>query len=315
MQFKTTLTKVPQSFNLDYQQQILMIGSCFAANIGALLQENYFRVKVNPYGIIYNPLSLANSLHEIVAQKQYTNNDLFFYNELYASFNHHGKFKHTSNNILLDIINKNIIEHNEYLKNTDILFCTFGTAFVYEHQEKQQIVANCHKLPSQTFNKRLLSSNEIVAIYVTLIMQLKDINPNIKIVFTVSPVRHIKDGLINNNRSKAVLLTAVHELVEQLDCCYYFPAYELLIDDLRDYRFYDNDLVHPNEMAVQYIWNYLIENHLTDKAIFELVVKYNKLKAHNILFPETISANKHMLQLDVLRTELLTKYPNLLIVD
>ncbi|MEZ4880272.1 MAG: GSCFA domain-containing protein [Chitinophagales bacterium] len=248
MEFKTTLTKPQQPFELNYGQQILLLGSCFAENIGALLAQHYFNIEVNPYGIIYNPMSLASSLQEIIDRKQYTEEDVFLYQELFASFNHHGKFKSTNKEELLNEINNTIIYFNNYINNLDVLFITFGTAFVYEHIANQQVVANCHKLPSSTFNKRLLNSTEIVSTYLLLIKRLQAVRPNIKIVFTVSPVRHIKDGLIENNRSKAVLLTAVHELVEQLDACFYFPAYELLIDDLRDYRFFDSDLVHPNQL-------------------------------------------------------------------
>ncbi|MCB9033843.1 MAG: GSCFA domain-containing protein [Chitinophagales bacterium] len=315
MEFKTTLTKPQQPFELNYGQQILLLGSCFAENIGALLAQHYFNIEVNPYGIIYNPMSLASSLQEIIDRKQYTEEDVFLYQELFASFNHHGKFKSTNKEELLNEINNTIIYFNNYINNLDVLFITFGTAFVYEHIANQQVVANCHKLPSSTFNKRLLNSTEIVSTYLLLIKRLQAVRPNIKIVFTVSPVRHIKDGLIENNRSKAVLLTAVHELVEQLDACFYFPAYELLIDDLRDYRFFDSDLVHPNQLAIKYIWSYLINNYLADKSIFDLIEKYNKLKAHKLLFENTNAAKNHTTQVATMKALLQQEFPYLKLRD
>ena len=275
-QFRTEV-KVPEfDWKVSYQSKLIFLGSCFTNHIGERMQELKFITDVNPFGIIYNPVSVRNSIEKLIANESFLEKDLKFHNGRWYSFYHHTSFSHHDKKICLDRINQKIKNSSEFLKKADFLFLSFGTARVYELEETGEVVSNCHKLPSKHFNYRLLATEEIIEIYEKLIKNLIRLNPGLKIVFTLSPVRHWKDGAIGNQLSKSVLLVAIHRLANIFPNAEYFPSYELMMDDLRDYRFYAEDMLHISPQAVDYIWD-KFQNALLDKSALNLVPKIEKI--------------------------------------
>ncbi|WP_262709415.1 GSCFA domain-containing protein [Saccharicrinis carchari] len=232
----------------------MFLGSCFANNMGSKFSECKLGNLINPFGVIYNPISVGNSLSSIIHKKVYSDTDLQNYNNRWLSFDHHSSFSDSNKSKCLKKINESIQEAAEFLKECEFVFFTFGTAWVYQLKETNQVVSNCHKYPDRCFNRYLLSIDEVVDKYKTLMKQLRAFNPDIKVIFTLSPVRHWKDGAHENQISKSILMLAIDRLCTLFDNCDYFPAYELLLDDLRDYRFYADDMLHPSASAITYIW-------------------------------------------------------------
>ncbi|HNU88743.1 MAG TPA: GSCFA domain-containing protein, partial [Ferruginibacter sp.] len=216
-----------------------------------------FRTLDNPHGILFNPVSIAKAIHTYIINKEYKAEELFYHHELWGSWDHHTRSSSPEQAISLEMINESQQKAHRFLKNANWLLLTLGSAFVYELEDKR-VVANCHKVPADKFNKRLLKDAEVVAVMQDMINELQQFNPTLNIIFTISPVRHLRDGFVENNRSKATLIHAVHQLLERNGSCFYFPAYELIIDDLRDYRFYAEDMVHPNYAATNYVWEKFI---------------------------------------------------------
>jgi hypothetical protein len=268
MKFRTEIDIKKSPSPIGYEHTVMMLGSCFTDNIGSFLQKYLFRVSVNQFGVIYNPMSIKNSIDALLDKERYLRGDLDFYNELYFSFDHYTKFSDPDSNQVLEKINHEFLKAKELFTHCGHLILTFGSAFVYEQKESGRIVNNCHKLPASHFTRRLLSVKEIVGHYSTLKDRILALNPEMKILLTVSPVRHIKDGLTGNQRSKSVLLLAAAELEQTYpETCSYFPSYEIMMDDLRDYRYYNSDLLHPNDQAIAYIWNHFLENCIKDEAV------------------------------------------------
>ncbi len=253
MNFHLEFTPRQFATTIHHQDKLLLVGSCFTENIGTKLKQHKFSVLENPNGILFNPVSIANSVHSYIANKQYTAADLFYQNECWNSWNHHSRFSHPDMEECLRMINQSQQTAHEFIKEADWLFITVGSAFVYE-LGNGDVAANCHKVPTDKFHKRLLMINEVVAEFAGMLEALFAVNPNMKIIFTISPVRHLRDGFVENNRSKSTLIQAVHQVADEHENIYYFPAYELVIDDLRDYRFYAEDMVHPNYAATNYVW-------------------------------------------------------------
>lgn len=233
----------------------MMMGSCFAESIGTKLQELCFPIDVNPFGILYNPVSIANSLEILLSGNLFREEDLFYANGLWNSFYHHSRFSKTDKQECQVEINDKISKAFTTLRESNLLFVTFGTSWVFEDKNSRQIVSNCHKLPASTFNHYRLTSAQIVNSWILLIEKIFDINLVIQLVFTVSPIRHLKDGEHENQLSKATLLIAVDELSKHFgkERISYFPSYEIVLDELRDYRFYASDMVHLNEVAIHII--------------------------------------------------------------
>lgn len=256
MNFRLTFPVAPLEPSMRYTDKILLSGSCFAEEIGAQLQQHKFNVQVNPNGILFNPLSIAQSMQGYLDNKVYTEQDLFRHEDLWHSWDHHSRYSASSPSEVLAAINASQKAAHERLKEADWLIITLGSAHVYALKENNRVVANCHKVPDASFYKKLLSADEIIAALDNMMHRLFFINRKVNILFTVSPVRYIRDGVIENNLSKAILLQAVHHLVNKFDRLFYFPAYELVMDDLRDYRFYKEDMVHPNEQAIRYVWEH-----------------------------------------------------------
>lgn len=279
---------------IDYSSACFFIGSCFSNNISDYLAERKFKVNANPYGILFNPISIIKATEEIIAERKYTSDNLVFHNELYHSMQHHSDYSHPKAEVVVTAINKCIESSNKHLKEANFLFITLGTAWVYEYEEN--VVANCHKIPNTKFTKRLLSVQEIKVAFLDCFEKVKAFNSSLKVIFTVSPVRHLKDGFVENNLSKAVLRTAIHEMKEEHAEIDYFPAYEIVQDDLRDYRFYKADLVHPSEEAIEYIWEQFKMTYLDPKCL-NIMKRIENLKAamaHKPRFPDSEAYQKHL---------------------
>lgn len=249
-------------FPISYSSKIFLMGSCFVENIGQKLQYHKLQTRTNPFGIIFHPLAIIRLLERCVEKRFFNEEDLFFANERWQSFEVHSKYSHTNKKELLQILNKKIEDGYQFLKETTHFVCTLGTAWGYQERELRIIVANCHKIPQSNFNKVVTPVDKIKERILDVFEKLLVLNPSIHLITTVSPVRHIKDGIVENNRSKALLLQAVSELAEQHLSISYYPAYELVIDCLRDYRFYKSDLVHPNAQAIQYIWEHFVATYM-----------------------------------------------------
>jgi len=257
------------------------VGSCFTEHIGNYLQEVKFRTLQNPHGILFDPISVCNSITSYIENKIYNETDLFYLNEAWHSWQHHSRFSGMDKIDVLNKINASQKEAHQFLQQADWLIITLGSSFVYKLVENNQAVANCHKAPAQTFTKHLNTIEETIVALDTLMYRLFQFNPHLKILFTISPVRHLRDGVVDNNRSKARLIEAIHHLVNKFDKLHYFPAYELVIDVLRDYRFFDIDLAHPNYAATQFVLEKFAQSCFSEEAshlmeeIKKLVIAYN----------------------------------------
>ncbi len=269
-------------FTLDYHSRMVLIGSCFAENIGNKLMESRFSVDCNPCGIVYNPESVALVLERLIEERMVGEDELLWHEGKWVSLGHHGCFSSPSRYVCLEKMNARIRQGAVNLRTADLLLITFGTSWVYRHRRRGCVVANCHRFPECDFERFRLSVQEIVARYDCLLEQLKRINPGLKIVFTVSPIRHWKDGAHGNQLSKSVLLLAIDELVRHREQVYYFPSYELILDELRDYRFYAEDMLHVSGPAVEYVWSRFKETYMTEEALQVLrqVEKINKGLQH-----------------------------------
>jgi GSCFA family len=257
MDFHLEFSPKPFDVKINHQHNLLLIGSCFTEQIGTKLANHKFSVLDNPNGILFNPVSITRSISSYIDNKQYREAELFYQNECWNSWEHHSRFSKPTVEACLAGINESQSIAHSFLKKADWLLITLGSAFVYELENKN-VVANCHKVPTDKFVKRLLPAAEVFDDVQKTIEKTVAFNPGLKIIFTISPVRHLRDGFIENSRSKAILIQAVHQLVETNSHCFYFPAYELVIDDLRDYRFFAEDMVHPNYAATNYVWEKFI---------------------------------------------------------
>ncbi|MFZ1705959.1 MAG: GSCFA domain-containing protein [Saprospiraceae bacterium] len=291
----TTKVSLPEiSIAINHTNSVLFIGSCFSTVFGNKLKDHKFSVLSNPFGTVYNPVSIAQMIHNIVDNFCPLEEEMNVYNDIHFHYNYHSDLSAlTQKELLANIQTKTNLAHH-FLHKTNVLFITLGTSFVYVRSDNNHIVANCHKVPTAFFNKRLLSSEEIYASLSSLIQSLQSRFPDINVVFTVSPVRHVRDGLIENNQSKARLIDAVHNAVDNSKKVFYFPSYEILMDELRDYRYFEKDLIHPNELAHEVIWDYFSQVFFNSptKLLNAKIDKINKAKNHRPLFenhPDYIS--------------------------
>ncbi|MEI6022050.1 MAG: GSCFA domain-containing protein [Bacteroidota bacterium] len=295
MKFHLNFKPSTCGFNISHQHQLFLIGSCFSDNIGDRLQAHKFQSVQNPCGVLFNPISIQQTLMHGIQKPKPNANILLEQNNQVFSFLHHSKIKAGSKNELLQNIQVLNDQNHQALQASDFIFITFGSAYHYYHTELMVTVANCHKQNQNLFEKRLMQALEIVNIYNALLAELKQINPKLKCIFTVSPVKHLKDGVVENNRSKSILIMAVHQLVEENENAYYFPAYELVNDDLRDYRFYKADLAHPNELAVDYVWQKFSDCFFEEntKKINIEIQKLNAYLNHNNLHAAQHNGSEH----------------------
>lgn len=252
------------SFSISHQDKVCAIGSCFAENVGVLMRKSGFQTAINPNGIVFNPLSLAFAMDGVLNGTPPT---LIQNKETWYSLDHHGAYKSRNKKELKLRIAHERADFLTHLKESKVLFVTFGTAQVWENIELDRVVANCHKLPSQDFESRLLALGEIVDSWKKVITGLRELNKDLQLVFTVSPVRYRRGGAHQNSLSKSILHLAIQALTEDTRGIAYFPAYEICIDELRDYRFFDEDKIHPSKEAVQYVYSKLQEAYMTEESI------------------------------------------------
>lgn len=278
---------------IQHSDKILLMGSCFTEHITKRLRSAKISTLENPHGILFNPRSVSNSLAQYIHRKVPKAEELVQLNEIWNHWDFHSDFSAFEKEDALEKMTSSIEEANDFLKEADWLIITLGSAFQYFLIDGDG-VANCHRAPGQWFDKHLLPISLIVDDLERSIEDLKEFNPKLKLIFTISPVRHVRDGVVENNRSKARLIEAVHELVEQRSNVYYFPSYELLIDVLRDYRFYDSDLVHPNYAATQIVWEQFLNSFIDPKAkeIIEKMQALDVAKNHKVRFPKTNAFKK-----------------------
>jgi hypothetical protein len=299
---------------IRYEDKVLLIGSCFTEHIGNALAEHKFSVLQNPNGILFDPASVCTSLLSYIQCKQYTASELFQLNEVWNSWQHHSRFSHLEQQQCLQQINESQRTAHHFLKEADWIIVTLGSSFSYrllQAEAATEGVANCHRAPAQWFNKHLLEINETVAMLDNCYYQLMQFNSNLKIIFTVSPVRHLRDGVVDNNRSKARLIEAVHHLVNKFDNLYYFPAYELVIDVLRDYRFYDVDMAHPNYMATTFVLEKFAGTCIAPEAqqLMEEIKKIMIARKHKAFQPTTKAHQQFLASHFQKANQLQTDYP------
>lgn len=267
MKFRTEVEINESGKKIGIEDCIFSIGSCFATEMHEKFSEGQIQSFNNPFGTIFNPYSIFQAVQQIYDAIEYQENDLILANDNYISLDHHSSFDSRYAHKSLEKINQNIEEANQFLQSTDFVIITFGISYIYEFLPKNRLVANCHKIPQKFFEKRFLSHQELTDSINKTIEILKDIcKDDVQILFTVSPVRHTKDGIVENQLSKSKLITAIHESISEKENCSYLPVYEILMDDLRDYRFYKDDLIHPNSQAIQYIWEKFGNAYFSDET-------------------------------------------------
>lgn len=311
----TTPVEMPSGLpKLSQRMPLLMVGSCFATEMGLRLQEAKFDCDLNPYGVLYNPLSIASALEEMANGKGYTQEELFLYQGLWHSPMHHGDFSSTHANQVLDAINGRIAHAHARMPQLQRLVLTLGTAFVYRRKADGRVVGNCHKLPEREFVREMLSVEQAAEALSSVLTRLKTLSPELEVMLTVSPVRHLRDGLSANQLSKSTLLLAVNKLQQHFaGWVHYFPAYEIVMDELRDYRFYADDLTHPSRWTIDYVWQKLVDACFTSEAkqIAAEAEALRKALDHRPLHPDS-AAYKAFLEQTMLKIERLSgKYPYL----
>lgn len=284
MELRTTFNIEPSLDKISYNDPVMFIGSCFASSIGSQMEMGRMQVMINPAGAVFNPVSVCNTIDTITSGKEFVQDDLYYHDGNYLSFYHYTDFSSDDPVKVLGKINNKSKEALAFLKNARFLFITLGTARVYRWKKTGLIVSNCHKIPSDHFEPELLTVNEVVALWAKQLDRLHSLFPQLKVVFTISPVRHWKDGAHGNQISKSVLFLAVEELLNHPVSPQYFPAYEMVMDDLRDYRFYNDDMLHPSTTAINYIWDAFSGCFMENKTmnIWNEVVKITKACTHRL---------------------------------
>ena len=300
MQLSTTIKLKPQQSQINYDSKVVLLGSCFAENIGKQFDYFQFRNLCNPFGVLFHSKAIETLLWMAVQREQYSEGDLFFHNESWHCFDAHSVMSDPDKNRVISGLNEGVSLLHQWLKSASHVVITIGTSWVYKLRDLDMVVANCHKVPQKEFDKILLSPAEIMQNLRNCIQMIKEIAPDVSILFTVSPVRHLKDGMIENNRSKAHLLAAVHQIVDKVPSVFYFPSYEIMMDELRDYRFYNEDMIHPSPLAIQYIWNKFSEVWIAENAkdTMKKVAEIKKGQEHRPFNP---NSEKHQVFLQKLQ--------------
>jgi hypothetical protein len=309
MDFRTPVEWHGESEEIKYSDHVLLMGSCFAENVGGLLLENKFSCDVNPFGILYNPLSIAKALRQMLDGKVYTMDDLFDSGGQWHSWMHHSSFSSTDADECLSRINSRLEKAALALPRTSWLIMTWGTAFAYE--KDSEVVGNCHKQPDRLFTRRLLDVDTICGEWNDTLREAKQRFPGLKVMLSVSPIRHLKDGLHGNLISKSVLLLAIDRLCRELDFCHYFPSYEIVMDELRDYRFYAEDMLHPSPLAVKYIWECFCSTYMSKdtQRVMKEWADIQKGLAHRPFNPDSDAYRRFLSQIVLKIEELKEKFP------
>ncbi|KIA87518.1 GSCFA domain-containing protein [Flavobacterium sp. AED] len=313
MQFRTSIPISKSNHPLDYNSKIVSLGSCFVENMGEKFNYFKFENSINPFGIIFNPVSIEKIIYKAINAVLFTEEDIFFYNERWHCFDVHSDLSNANSGELINNLNAIVKLTNQLITASTHLIITYGTSWVYRNIESDAIVANCHKVPQKQFKKELLSFEENKESITNTIKLIHSVNPSCKIIFTVSPVRHIKDGFVENQWSKANLISAIHSVLNNEHCklnTEYFPSYEIMMDELRDYRFYAEDMLHPNQVAIDYIWKRFKETTISETAfsIMEEVESIQKSLSHKPFNPDSESHLKFETKLQDKITKLETQY-------
>lgn len=315
MKLQTQIPLTKQSDNhIGYQSKLVLLGSCFAENMAEKFEYFKFQTTTNPFGIIFNPLSIEKLILKSIQKVYFNDDDVFYHNEQWQCYDVHSKLNHSSKDELLNELNSQIdLTYSQHHNATHIII-TLGTAWVYKLNETNQIVANCHKVPQSNFTKVLLSIDEISQSINKIVDSIKSINSNVKFIFTVSPVRHIKDGFVENTLSKAHLISAIHKVTSPLGVRgHYFPAFELMMDELRDYRFYADDMLHPNQTAINYIWEKFNDVWMHPEAFktMTLVNTIQKGLQHKPFNPQTQAHQAFIKDLEAKIETLQNQFPHI----
>jgi len=303
MQFTTKVPITAYQTPIDYRSKLVAVGSCFAENMAEKLEYFKFQNVVNPFGIIFNPVSLERLVVRALQQEVFTEEDILFHNDLWHCFEVHSELSHANPKVFLDNLNQTLQAFQQQIVTASHFIFTYGTSWVYRHKATQQVVANCHKVPQSQFDKEILSVEVITKSIQNTIEVIKKVNPSVQFIFTVSPVRHIKDGFAENQLSKAHIISALQNLLNTENyqlCANYFPSYEIMMDELRDYRFYAQDMLHPSQTAIDYIWIQFFEHYMAKDchAIMQEVCTIQKGLAHRPFNPETASHQQFLISLN-----------------
>ncbi|MCW2118736.1 GSCFA domain-containing protein [Flavobacterium sp. 7A] len=313
MDFRLKIPIQKSNYLIDYNSKIISLGSCFAVNIADKLDHYKFENCCNPFGIIFNPVSIQLLVERAVEKRVFIENDIFFQNDLWHCFEVHSELSDPDKSILLSNLNDLLKKMLQQISEASHFQITYGTAWVYRSCKSNQIVANCHKMPQKEFSKEILSIDTIQASIDSTVCLIQSVNPQAKFTFTVSPVRHIKDGYVENTLSKAHLIAAIHSFIKKDALCSYFPSYEIMMDELRDYRFYGNDMLHPSEIAIDFIWKRFQATSIAESVYddMETVDSIQKSLAHRPFNKESDSHKKFIVKLQNKINNLAVKYPQI----
>lgn len=310
MNFRTTVPLQKSDFKISYDSRILSLGSCFSVNIAQKMKYYNFQIVSNPFGILFHPLAIEKVVEKTLKNDLFDENDFFKHNDLWHSFDLHSELSNPTLETVINVANQKIKEFKNELQNADFIFITPGTSWVYVHNSGK-VVANCHKVPQINFSKKLLSVEEVEKSIQNTVNQIKSINSKIKIIYTISPIRHLKDGFVENQISKAHLITGVHSFISKNTDIQYFPSYEILLDELRDYRFYAQDMLHPSEFAMEYIWECFAETYVSEECFSDMkqIDSIRKGLSHKHFNPESEQSKTFQENLTRKINEIRKKYP------
>ncbi len=310
MKFQTQVPITKASKPIDYQGKVVLLGSCFSEHIGAKFLYYKFKQNSNPFGILFHPMAIKKMVDRALGLEHYTEEDLFFLNDQWHCFDVHSKLSNSSKGELLGQLKEKVFQTGEKLKNATHICITLGTAWVYRKKADGQIVANCQKVPQANFTKEILDIPAIEQCLLDVIQETHKVNPEVQFIFTVSPVRHLKDGFVENQHSKAHLISAVQSVVNA-GKAFYFPSYEIMMDELRDYRFYTADMVHPSTVAIDYIWDKFCEAWIAKDAtaVMEKVEEIQKATQHRPFNPSGKSHEKFIKSIYAKIEDLKKVYP------
>ncbi|KAB1156611.1 GSCFA domain-containing protein [Flavobacterium luteum] len=309
----TTKVSIPEShIPIDYNSNIVSLGSCFAESMAVKFEYFKFQNIVNPFGIIFNPVSIEKVVSRAINHEQFTEKDIFFHNERWHCYEVHSDLSTENKEEFLNTLNSLQQSTHQHITESTHIIITFGTSWIYKLKATNEAVANCHKAPQNQFDKEILSVETITKSIQNTIDLLQKTNPNCTIIFTISPVRHIKDGFVENQRSKAHLITAIHQIIQYpLSIVNYFPSYEILLDELRDYRFYAEDMLHPSQVAIDYIWERFTETWISELS-YTMMAEVDSIQkglAHRPFNPNSESHIKFADKLKMKITKLVSEYP------
>lgn len=311
MELQTRVNIPAPPEKIGYDTPCLFMGSCFSDNIGQLMSSHKFPVLLNPFGTLFNPLSVAAGLNRLLQQQPYTASELTLHNGLWFSFDHYTGFSHPDRDTCLENINRSFAEAAQWLRKSRFLILTFGTAWAFRHNQTAKTVANCHKLPATTFTRFCAEPETITGTYNKLLGNLQQLNPGLRVIFTLSPVRHWSDGAVQNQLSKSVLHYSIQQLVQQHPRNWYFPAYEIFMDELRDYRYYASDMLHPGEQGIRYTWERFCETCISETAVKILAGVAAVIKAAGHRPMHTATTNHEEFRLNTIKKIelLMAQYP------